>query len=87
MRYLRLAYWEIWFIYSISYAPPTAPTNGIPCKNLRYSSSLENCALVCSAGSDFGGPQWGNWVRVNEATNPAVVLEAVDRMAEWLRTL
>ncbi|NYI25360.1 aminotransferase class I/II-fold pyridoxal phosphate-dependent enzyme [Aeriscardovia aeriphila] len=48
---------------------------------------LENCALVCSAGSDFGGPQWGNWVRVNEATNPAVVLEAVDRMAEWLRTL
>lgn len=48
---------------------------------------LEHAQVALTPGDGFGGRQWGNWARLNFATNPQILMEAVDRMARYLRQL
>ena len=48
---------------------------------------LEGARVAFNDGATFGGPRWGNCVRVNIATNPAIIVEAVTRVAEFVKSL
>jgi cystathionine beta-lyase len=52
------------------------------------SEGLVQIARVAfNPGDSFGGAAWKNFVRVNLATNPQVIAEAVKRVAEFVREL
>jgi bifunctional pyridoxal-dependent enzyme with beta-cystathionase and maltose regulon repressor activities len=48
---------------------------------------LENAHVALTPGDGFGGLQWGNWARLNFATNPHILTEAIDRIATYVRQL
>lgn len=48
---------------------------------------LEGARVAFNDGATFGGPRWGNCVRVNIATNPAIITEAVTRVAKFVKSL
>lgn len=48
---------------------------------------LEIGRVGFNPGESFGGVAWRNYVRVNLATNPRIIAEAVTRMAEFVKGL
>lgn len=47
----------------------------------------ENAQVGVNPGSDYGGHDWNNWVRVNIATNPQVLSEGMKRIANAVKRL
>lgn len=48
---------------------------------------LAEARVAFNPGDAFGGPAWGDYVRVNLATNPAIIVEAVRRASRFVRNL
>lgn len=54
----------------------------------RVSEALcEEARVAFNPGDTFGGNRWNNFVRINLATNPLVITEAVKRAAEFIKEL
>lgn len=52
------------------------------------ASWLHEVAKVgVNPGSDYGGEQWRNWIRINIATNPEVLTEGITRIAAAVNRL
>jgi cystathionine beta-lyase len=48
---------------------------------------LTEARVAFNPGDAFGGPAWGDCVRVNLATNPTIIVEAVRRASQFVRNL
>lgn len=48
---------------------------------------LRKAKVAFNPGGSFGGAEWANYVRVNLATNPAIIEEAVQRTARFVASL
>lgn len=60
---------------------------GTPWNGRASEGVLERARVAFNDGATFGGAQWGNYVRVNLATNPDILREAVRRLAKFVRSL
>ncbi len=48
---------------------------------------LEKAKVGVNPGADYGGRDWGDWVRVNIATNPEVMRAGIERIAAAVTAL
>jgi bifunctional pyridoxal-dependent enzyme with beta-cystathionase and maltose regulon repressor activities len=69
-----------WIDFSSYFAHTDADRNAA-------AAILEHSQVALAPGDGFGERQWGNWARLNFAMNPQILMEAVDRMARYLRQL
>ncbi|MCI1983639.1 MAG: aminotransferase class I/II-fold pyridoxal phosphate-dependent enzyme [Bifidobacteriaceae bacterium] len=61
--------------------------NGTQWEGKPAEGLLEKGRVGFNPGDTFGGTAWANYVRVNLATNPRIIAEAVTRMAEFVKGL